>query len=216
VGHGPATAAAFSISPGHHGARPQRIPSRPVVLLKPEMRGAIFARMKSLEAVRALRARPVLAIAVLLAAAALTNAALVGCGGGGSSSTSNEQVNQTQQSSETPAPAEAGSSGTEAAGVELDGAKIYEERCALCHGKTGHGDGPAAAGLDPKPRNHTDGTYMNTRTNAELLEVIHDGKGAMPAWKDVLTDQQIEAVLKHVRSLAVPPYKGPPVQVEGS
>lgn len=190
-----------------------------MVLLKPEMGGAIFPRMKPLEAVRALRARPLVTVAVILAAAALTNAALVSCGGGGNSSTpssSNEQMNQTQQPSETPAPATAAadSSGTQAMTADQAGAKIYEERCALCHGKTGHGDGPAAAGLNPKPRNHTDGSYMNARTNEELIEVISNGKGAMPAWKDVLTKKQIEEVLTHVRTLAVPPYTGPPVKVE--
>jgi mono/diheme cytochrome c family protein len=30
----------------------------------------------------------------------------------------------------------------------------------------------------------------------------------MPAWKAVLNDEEIKAVLKHVRSLAVPPYQG--------
>ena len=43
-------------------------------------------------------------------------------------------------------------------------------------------------------------------TDAELLAVLHNGKGAMPAWKGVLTEEQMQAVLKHVRSLAVPPY----------
>jgi mono/diheme cytochrome c family protein len=61
--------------------------------------------------------------------------------------------------------------------------------------------------LNPHPRNHTDGAYMNSRTDAELLEVIRHGKGAMPAWGSVLSEEEIQAVLKHVRSLAVPPYK---------
>ena len=49
---------------------------------------------------------------------------------------------------------------------------------------------------------------MNTRTDEQLLEVIHNGKGAMPAWKGILTEEQMQAVLSHVRSLAVPPYPG--------
>ena len=88
------------------------------------------------------------------------------------------------------------------------GQKIYQERCVLCHGATGVGDGPGAAALNPKPRNHTDGAYMNARTDAELHDVINNGKGAMPAWKGVLTEQQINDVLRYVRSLAVPPYAG--------
>jgi mono/diheme cytochrome c family protein len=82
------------------------------------------------------------------------------------------------------------------------GSKVYAERCALCHGPQGKGDGPAAAAMNPKPRNHTDGSYMHTRTDAQLLEVIRHGKGSMPAWEGILSEQEIQAVLKHVRSLA--------------
>eukprot|EP01041_Mallomonas_annulata_P026479 gene26479-47809_t len=32
-----------------------------------------------------------------------------------------------------------------------NGAKLYTENCAACHGATGDGRGPSAAGLDPAP-----------------------------------------------------------------
>src|SRR5690606_28947848 len=35
-------------------------------------------------------------------------------------------------------------------------AALYAQQCAVCHGPTGHGDGPAAAGLDPPPIAFTD------------------------------------------------------------
>jgi mono/diheme cytochrome c family protein len=49
---------------------------------------------------------------------------------------------------------------------------------------------------------------MNARTDDELLGVIREGKGAMPAWKSVLSEEEIVAVLKHIRNLASPPYPG--------
>src|SRR5438552_10082182 len=159
--------------------------------------------MKNHRAVSAFRARPVTALAALLAMAALCNAALNGCG------------SKSENTSQNPAPAPTGQASTPAAGGSTStatagdlGAQVYAQRCALCHGPTGHGDGPAAASLNPKPRNHTDGSYMNNRTDDQMLEVIRNGKGAMPAWGKVLSDEEIHAVLKHVRSLAVPPYKG--------
>lgn len=95
----------------------------------------------------------------------------------------------------------------EAAPAAADpGARIYGQHCAQCHGAGGKGDGPAAASLNPRPRNHTNGAYMNSRTDAELLNSIRNGKGAMPAMKGQLSDADIHAVLAHVRSLAVPPY----------
>ena len=157
--------------------------------------------MKPTDAVRPLGARPFSALAVLIALAAMTNALVVGCGGG------------SKESGENPPPASTGTTtppagGTPPPATEDLGAKVYTERCVLCHGPQGRGDGAAAAGLNPKPRNHTDGAYMNKRTDAELLEVIRKGKGAMPPWGTVLSEAEIQAVLKHVRSLAQPPYQG--------
>ena len=92
------------------------------------------------------------------------------------------------------------------------GKEIYEQYCALCHGPQGKGDGSLSANLDPKPRNHTDGAYMNTLTDAHLLKVVGEGGAAaglspiMPAWKDILSAQQVHDVVAFVRTLAVPPY----------
>ena len=92
------------------------------------------------------------------------------------------------------------------------GKEIYEQYCALCHGPQGKGDGSLSANLDPKPRNHTDGAYMNTLTDAHLLKVVGEGGAAaglspiMPAWKDIISAQQIQDVVAFVRTLAVPPY----------
>ena len=46
-----------------------------------------------------------------------------------------------------------------------------------------------------------DKAYMATRTDAQLLEVIHKGKGAMPKWEGQLSEAEIAAVLQHVREL---------------
>ncbi len=158
--------------------------------------------MKTPSAVSAFRARPMSALAALFVALALGHAVLVGCGGGSSESTPAPD-NATNQ------PADGGTTTqTGTTTVVLDGAQIYSQRCALCHGPEGKGDGPASASLNPKPRNHTDGAYMNALSDEAVLLVIHEGKGAMPAWKSVLSEAEIQAVLKHVRSLAVPPYPG--------
>src|SRR5262245_33865445 len=49
------------------------------------------------------------------------------------------------------------------------GEKVFKQRCVLCHGATGHGDGVAAAGLKPHPRNFHDAAYMKSKTDDELL-----------------------------------------------
>jgi mono/diheme cytochrome c family protein len=145
------------------------------------------------------------ALAALCVAFALGNAALVGCGGGSSQSTPTTDTG-TSQGGGTTTPSGTPEPGTTTA--VADGSQIYAERCALCHGAEGKGDGPASASLNPKPRNHTDGSYMNARSDEELLGVIREGKGAMPAWKSVLSEEEMVAVLKHIRTLASPPYPG--------
>lgn len=95
------------------------------------------------------------------------------------------------------------------------GQEAYVQYCALCHGPEGKGDGSLSANLDPKPRNHTDGAYMNALSDAHLLKVIGEGGAAaglspiMPAWKDILSAQQIQDLVAFVRTLAVPPYTPP-------
>lgn len=75
----------------------------------------------------------------------------------------------------------------------------------LCHGADGHGDGTASKALKPPPRNFHDAAYMSTRTDAQLAEVIKNGKGAMPAWKAQLSDEQVNALVAHVRKLGQQP-----------
>ncbi len=88
----------------------------------------------------------------------------------------------------------------------------YAALCASCHGRSGGGDGPLAASLDPKPARHDDGHYMNGLSNDHLFTVIQRGGGAvgksqlMAAWGGVLDDQQIRDVIAYIRSLAKPPY----------
>ena len=152
---------------------------------------------------RGFAARPVSLFVLLLAAMALVNALIAGCGSKSSQSEGTSSAAGSPSGAATPAAAPAASPAT-----APDGAQIYATRCTVCHGASGKGDGPGGAALNPKPRDHTNGAYMNARTDDQLLEVIRNGKGAMPAWKSVLTDEEVHAALKHVRSLAVPPYKG--------
>jgi mono/diheme cytochrome c family protein len=99
------------------------------------------------------------------------------------------------------------------AGNAEAGGKLYQARCSPCHGPDGKAATPTAQALNPKPRDHTDGAYMNQLSNEHIAKVIKNGGPAvgkspiMPAQTD-LNDQQIEDVIAFVRTLAVPPYSG--------
>lgn len=91
----------------------------------------------------------------------------------------------------------------------------YDLLCGSCHGTSGKGDGPAAAALTPKPRDHSDGKYMNTLTDKYVFDIIKGGGASagksplMPPWAGQLSDQDIRNLVAYIRSLAVPPYKPP-------
>ncbi len=164
-------------------------------------------------------ARPVAKFAALLVSVTLVYAAFTACSkkaeppaDTSGSSTTTTTTTTTPPSSDATPPAGTGTSGTSGstdasavtANLEL-GEQVYKQRCALCHGPDGHGNGPGAAALNPKPRNYHDAKYMSTKTDAELLAVIHNGKGAMPAWKAILNETQMKSVLMYERTFAGKP-----------
>lgn len=44
--------------------------------------------------------------------------------------------------------------------------------CATCHGADGTGNGPAAANLNPKPRNYTDPAWQASVTDEDIKKTI--------------------------------------------
>ena len=65
------------------------------------------------------------------------------------------------------------------------GAKLYAAQCASCHGAQGHGDGPAAKGLDPAPADFHDRDRMAQRSLYGLYNTITLGVAgtAMTAYR---------------------------------
>ncbi len=149
---------------------------------------------------RSLVRRPLAFAPLLLVIGAASMMIVAGCGGSGNQSSSTEPPPSTSTS--TPPPATDTGTVAATAGDPTEGATIYAQKCSPCHGAQGKGDGPLSKGLTTKPRNHTDGAYMKTRTDEDLLQVIRDGKPPMPPWGKVLSEQQMRSVLAYVRTLA--------------
>lgn len=86
----------------------------------------------------------------------------------------------------------------------LDGKKVFIRYCILCHGQTGKGDGRMAKLLkNPGPANLT----RSTLSMDEMKNIILEGGGGvgksenMPSWKDVLSDQDFNALIPYVMNL---------------
>jgi len=149
---------------------------------------------------RGVTRRPLALLAIVLAIAASGNAALVGCGGKSTESETSSTAT-TNTPATTPSTTDTSSGGASLAG--FDPATTFQQKCSTCHGPQGKGDGPAAAGLNPKPRNYHDQAYMSSVTDQQLHDSIFNGKSAMPAWgkTGVLTDAQVWEMVKFVRNL---------------
>ena len=81
------------------------------------------------------------------------------------------------------------------------GAKVFATNCASCHGDTGHGDGPVATSLTPRPVNLAN--LQATSSDDYLFWRISTGRSgtAMVGWKGILADEQIWQVVTFLRTL---------------
>ncbi|MFQ5628116.1 MAG: c-type cytochrome [bacterium] len=92
----------------------------------------------------------------------------------------------------------------------VEGKKIYEQKCAHCHGVEGKGDGSAAERLNPRPRDFTRGKYKirstesrQLPTDEDLLDVITKGMPgtSMPAW-DNLSENDRRLLVAYIKTFS--------------
>lgn len=84
-----------------------------------------------------------------------------------------------------------------------EGAQLYDEQCAACHGKTGAGDGPKAS---PQMVSLADQERMAGQSDNALYQAITNGvDGRMPAFKEKLSDVQRWALTGHLRQFTFAP-----------
>ena len=95
-----------------------------------------------------------------------------------------------------------------------EGRRLFVSYCQLCHGVGGKGDGPLAKAMKIEPADLT--TTVRSRSDTILRKII-TGEGrqtitgrdrhnllseAMPEWKDVFSDDQINALIAYLRFLS--------------
>jgi cytochrome c oxidase cbb3-type subunit 3 len=97
-----------------------------------------------------------------------------------------------------------------AAAVSGEGTKspdlsaTWTAKCASCHGKDGKGNANMAKvfKLDAAALDMVDEATL-AKSDAELVRLTTEGVGKMPAYKDKMTAQEIEAIVKYMRSLGM-------------
>jgi mono/diheme cytochrome c family protein len=71
------------------------------------------------------------------------------------------------------------------------GRDVYAEHCATCHGER-----LAATGAAP------DLKLLRADQKTQFDEIVRNGKGQMPAWDGMISDEEISQVWAYVRSRA--------------
>lgn len=142
----------------------------------------------------------------LLVVIAVLVTLLAACSGGGGAATT-PAGGEGQPASATPPPEYAGKTNplaNDAAAIET-GKQLFATNCASCHGTLGKGDGPAAASLNPKPKDlagemdRVDDAYLFWRiSEGGMMAPFHS---VMPAWKSILSEEQIWQTVAYMRTL---------------
>ena len=74
-----------------------------------------------------------------------------------------------------------------------DGAELYKDNCARCHGDAGKGSKKGIPLISGHALHHTEQQY---------LEQVRDGKAnKMPAFRDKSSAEEIDAIVKYVRNV---------------
>ena len=81
---------------------------------------------------------------------------------------------------------------------KVAGAKAtFQAKCVMCHGPDGAGSEVGKSMNIPDLRS----AAAQKLSNAELAQIISDGKAGMPAFKSSLSEAQIHSLVTYIRSL---------------
>ncbi len=76
------------------------------------------------------------------------------------------------------------------------GKNLFLEKCQLCHGASGEGNGPAAVAYNPRPANFTDPNFWKDHSEKKIAETAKNGYKIMPPV--ALKDDEIKAIIEYM------------------
>lgn len=82
--------------------------------------------------------------------------------------------------------------------AQTPGADTYKAKCQMCHGPDGLGNTPAGKAMKAIPFNSPD---VLKESDTDLIAVIKNGKGKMPAFAGKIADAQITDVVAYIHTL---------------
>ena len=80
------------------------------------------------------------------------------------------------------------------------GQRLWLQDCAACHGAQGRGDGPVTASLPKRPKDLTRVAKPPIFPDGVIAYRIANGVDVMPAWKSVLSQEDIWDIVNFIRA----------------
>ncbi len=84
------------------------------------------------------------------------------------------------------------------ADATMEGKKLYNQMCSICHGDKGKGDGIAGMNLDPRPADHTSAKVQN-QSDGAIFWKMSTGKAPMAPYASILTETQRWQLVNYIR-----------------
>ncbi|MEW8506557.1 MAG: c-type cytochrome [Candidatus Thiodiazotropha sp.] len=82
------------------------------------------------------------------------------------------------------------------------GYSLYQQYCAICHGKDGDAGGVLTKLIGISPIDHTNPQKTDSLDNNSLAKSILDGEGDyMPGWRGILDNNEVNALVSYIRLL---------------
>lgn len=87
------------------------------------------------------------------------------------------------------------------------GARLFEANCAMCHGAQGRGEGPVLQRIiedyNYAPAMNPDLTSVEAQAVPDdgIIQIISGGVVVMPTFQNLLTEEEINLLVDHIRAL---------------
>jgi cytochrome c6 len=82
------------------------------------------------------------------------------------------------------------------AGEDAETAALYNKKCSMCHGKNGVAKKMAEGSADLN-----DPAWQKSTSVGKIAQVLTEGKGKMPGYRDKLGEDEIKAIADYVLTL---------------
>jgi mono/diheme cytochrome c family protein len=82
------------------------------------------------------------------------------------------------------------------------GEDLFSDKCALCHGDDGKGNGPGAAAFNPGPADFNSPKFWQGDVRDKIINTVKNGKGAMQPVE--ASDSEINAIIGYMQKTFKP------------